>query len=330
VASLTVNFTVTKVCWGNETTLINHSVAIDDSIQYIMWDLNGDGRFDEMFGQDTVNYLFTYPGPHEVGLKIITYGGETKALYKLALVAEVRADFIFETGCMYQPIQFTDQSVATDDVIINYTWDFGDGSSTSSEQNPVHQFTSSGSFSVKQTITTLNGCKDSTTSTVSIGNQVIVNLQFMGDTVFVKGDSVIAYLPNSYDSVLWSTGSKSNAIVIKTTGYYWVRAFVGQCYADKSFNILVEEYGSTPVIMNLITPNGDGMNDYWKILNLYKVGPCEVKVYNRYGENVFSATSYNNEWDGHYKGNLLPNDTYYYNVQCLNKDLLQGTVNILK
>ncbi len=329
-AELIVNFSADRVCLGSVTTLINRSVIIDDSVQYILWDLNGDGKFDEGFGQDTIQKYFDFAGTHEVGLKIITFGGDAKAIYKLVYVGEIRADFTFVTGCMYQPIQFTDQAYVSGDQIAGYLWDFGDGTATSNQRNPIHQFASSGGFTVKQVVTTLSGCKDSTTRVVTIGNQVVVDLQFYGDTVLVKGDSVVAYVPNSYDSVLWSTGAKTTSIVIKTTGYFWIRAYKGGCYADKSFSVLVEEYGSEPVIMTMITPNGDGMNDYWQILNLYKVGPCEVSVYNRYGERVLSSTSYNNDWDGIYKGKLLPNDTYYFNVRCVNSDLIKGTVNILK
>lgn len=329
VVSLTVNFSSTKVCLGNETTLINRSTAPGDSIQYVMWDLNGDGKFDDAV-TDTVTVTLSYSGSHEIGLKVITYGGDAKALYQLVYVGEVKSGFTFETGCMYQPISFQDQSEVIGDAVAGYYWDFGDGSLPAYEPNPVHQFSSAGTFSIKQLVTSLLGCKDSVIQTITIGNEVTVDLQFAGDTVFVKGDSVIAYLTSTYDSVRWSTGSTTSSIVIRTGGYYWVRVYVGSCFADKSFRIQVDEYGSEPVVMNLITPNGDGMNDQWKILNLEKIGPCDVSIYNRYGEKVFSNSEYINDWEGTYKGKSLPNDTYYYFVRCYNQDLVQGTVNILK
>ena len=329
VVSLTVNFSSTKVCLGNETTLINRSVAPGDSIQYVMWDLNGDGKFDDAF-TDTVQTTLSYSGSHEIGLKVITYGGEAKALYQLVYVGAVKAGFSFKTGCMYQPIQFVDQSEVIGDAAAGYYWDFGDGTLPVYIQNPTHQFTSAGTFVVKQRVTSLLGCMDSTVQAITIGNEVTVNLSFMGDTVFVKGDSVIAYLTSTYDSVRWSTGATSSSIVIKTGGYFWVRVYVGGCFADKSFRVQVDEYGSDAVIMNLITPNGDGMNDQWKILNLEKIGPCDVNIYNRYGERVFSNPTYDNAWEGTFKGKSLPNDTYFYFVRCYNQDLVQGTVNILK
>jgi gliding motility-associated-like protein len=98
----------------------------------------------------------------------------------------------------------------------------------------------------------------------------------------------------------------------------------------KSFTAETREYGDEPEVEELFTPNGDGFNDHWEILNLVKMAPCETEVYNRRGERVFSSSDYNNDWDGTWKGKSLPNDTYYYFVRCYNKKLAKGTVNILK
>lgn len=330
LVALTVSFTSDKACLGNATTLINRSFTIGDSIKDIMWDLNGDGKFDEEKNVDTVSYTFSFAGAHTVGLKVITYGGEVQAKYQLVYVAEITTGFTFAKGCSYQPIQFTNQTTVAGDAIASYRWDFGDGSSPSIDANPIHQFESAGTFTVWLVSTSIAGCKDSISHPVEIGSQLTVNLVFSGDTVFIKGDSVIAYLAEPYDSVRWSTGAKTNSIVIKKDGYYWVRVYQGICSADKSFRIRVEEYGSDPVVMNVFTPNGDGMNDLWEILNLSKVSPCQVDVFNRYGENVYTNSAYNNDWGGTYKNKLLPNDTYYFFVRCSNKDMVKGTVNILK
>jgi gliding motility-associated-like protein len=326
--NLNVDFSATNVCFGNATTLINLSTITGDSIRFKLWDLNGDGKFDDTTG-DTVTYIFS-PGTHEVGLKVISWNGVAKAIYKLVSVGELHADFLLENGCVNQQLQFTDKSIVTGDIITSRIWDFGDGSVPSHQQNPVHPYTSSGNFSVKLVVASQSGCSDSITQTLSIIGQVSIDLKFSGDTTFLEGDSVIAYVQGSYDSVKWSTGAKSTSIVIKTKGSYWVRAYVGGCYSTKSFNIQVNKYGSGPVIMTLFTPNGDGMNDRWEILNLLSVGPCEATVYSRSGDKVFSNSVYGNEWDGTYKGKALANDTYYYFVRCYDNTLLQGTVNILK
>ena len=322
------DFSATQVCFGDASTLINRSTITGDSIRFKLWDLNGDGKFDDITG-DTVTYFFS-PGSHEVGLKIISWKGEARAIYKLVSVGAVMAAFDFESGCVNQQLQFTDRSNVAGDVIAGYTWDFGDGSAPTNLKNPVHKFTTSGSFGVKLVVSSQAGCVDSITQTLTLGAEISVALHFSGDTVMIEGDSVIAYIQGSNDSIQWSTGAKTSSIIIKTKGSYWVKVYSGGCYGMKSFNIVVNKYGSAPVIMTLFTPNGDGMNDRWEVLNLMSVGPCEVNVYSRSGEKVFSSSIYGNEWDGTYNGKALANDTYYYFVRCSDNNLLQGTVNILK
>jgi|GEM_PF-1178251 len=62
-----------------------------------------------------------------------------------------------------------------------------------------------------------------------------------------------------------------------------------------------------------ITPNGDGMNDSFDLSN-YDVS--QVKIFNRYGREVYAASNYTNEWHGQRSDSdkLLPSATYYYIV----------------
>ena len=96
------------------------------------------------------------------------------------------------------------------------------------------------------------------------------------------------------------------------------------------FNVTIKEPGTEPVIGNIFTPNGDGHNDHWEILNLADFKPCRVNVFDRYGTQVFSSSDYKNDWDGSYNGKQLANDTYYYFVRCYDDVLYKGNVNILK
>jgi gliding motility-associated-like protein len=65
-----------------------------------------------------------------------------------------------------------------------------------------------------------------------------------------------------------------------------------------------------------ITPNGDGINDTWVIYNIENHPNSIVSVFNSSGAKVFSARSYQNDWDGYYKNNStsLPDSSYYYQI----------------
>ncbi|MGC8824118.1 MAG: gliding motility-associated C-terminal domain-containing protein [Bacteroidales bacterium] len=59
------------------------------------------------------------------------------------------------------------------------------------------------------------------------------------------------------------------------------------------------------------SPNGDGINDTLVIKGLEQVSNAELIVLNRWGIEVYHSKDYKNNWDGKYKGNVLPLDTYY-------------------
>lgn len=72
------------------------------------------------------------------------------------------------------------------------------------------------------------------------------------------------------------------------------------------------------VIYNGFSPNGDGVNDVFKIKNIGKFSNT-VEVYNRWGLMVFQETDYDNTWLGTYKSADLPDGTYFYRID-LKKD----------
>jgi gliding motility-associated-like protein len=68
------------------------------------------------------------------------------------------------------------------------------------------------------------------------------------------------------------------------------------------------------------SPNGDGVFDFFEILNLNGRN-AEVRVYNRWGNLVYESLNYQNDWGGtsdigvQFGGDRLPEGTYYYQIQ---------------
>jgi gliding motility-associated-like protein len=92
----------------------------------------------------------------------------------------------------------------------------------------------------------------------------------------------------------------------------------------------VEIYNTHKDIMNLFTPNNDGINDYWELPNLAEWGKCDVKVYSRSGKLVYANSNYNNLWDGMSNGNPVPEGAYYFIIKTQNAGEMKGTVNIVR
>jgi len=80
-------------------------------------------------------------------------------------------------------------------------------------------------------------------------------------------------------------------------------------------------------IPNTFTPNGDGINDTWVISGLETDPSALVRVFNRYGIEVYKSTGYGKAWDGQYDGKKLPSGVYYYING--NKETFSGSVTIL-
>jgi len=77
-------------------------------------------------------------------------------------------------------------------------------------------------------------------------------------------------------------------------------------------------------IPNGFSPNGDGYNDYWEIIDIDKYPNVEVLIFNRWGNKIYEARPYQNDWDGTNENNEgLPDGTYYYIIK-VNDD--QSTV----
>ena len=103
------------------------------------------------------------------------------------------------------------------------------------------------------------------------------------------------------------------------------------CY----FQVLIEEDDlsgclTEMVINDLITPNGDGKNDYWIIHEPSFIRGCTVMVLNRWGQKVFESKNYENTWDGTYNNTPLPDGSYYYFIQCNSKTQYKGGLTILR
>lgn len=100
-----------------------------------------------------------------------------------------------------------------------------------------------------------------------------------------------------------------------------VKAVVVNTNGQSSVEVIVKYETTIPVenvsVSEAFTPNGDGINDTWQILDLDKFPNTTVRVFNRWGNLVFSAKNYQNDWAGNYGdfNSVLPeSSSYYYQI----------------
>ncbi len=138
--------------------------------------------------------------------------------------------------------------------------------------------------------------------TIHVGDQTQLNATATGDILSIQWSPAAglsdAAIPNPI------------ATPTETTKYTLLVQTKNTCVAMDSLTIKV-----LPVdvdIPNAISPNHDGVNDVWNIKHLDQFTTCTVKIFNRYGQQLFNSTGYPRPWDATYKNKQLPMGTYYY------------------
>ena len=104
------------------------------------------------------------------------------------------------------------------------------------------------------------------------------------------------------------------------------------CQASNEFTFTITEpFPNVEKIPNLISPNGDGINDTWVIPQAYVSGSnTEVVIMTSTGEVVFSTTDYQNNWPTEQIGFNAINPVYYYIITTANKQVKKGSITIVK
>ncbi|MEM0999901.1 MAG: gliding motility-associated C-terminal domain-containing protein, partial [Bacteroidota bacterium] len=72
------------------------------------------------------------------------------------------------------------------------------------------------------------------------------------------------------------------------------------------------DIGPDLIVPDLITPNGDGTNDAFQIVGLENYPRNELYIYNRWGNEIYQAAPYQNNWEGTYRGDEVPDGTYFW------------------
>lgn len=94
------------------------------------------------------------------------------------------------------------------------------------------------------------------------------------------------------------------------------------------FNLLISSALEVP---NAISPNGDGVNDFWEIKGVQNYPLGDFSVFARDGSRVFYSKGYMKPFDGLYNGKTLPTGVYYYVIDLKTSCGTQsGSLTILR
>lgn len=143
-------------------------------------------------------------------------------------------------------------------------------------------------------------------NTVSIGNST---------QLVVSG--ALNYLWTPADSTINDFRSASPYVrPLKNTTYTVVGTTLDGCSNTDSIAIVVNDQGYQLFPNNILTPNGDGYNDIWKVKNIEFYKTNKVEIYNSNSIKVWTAENYTGDWNGvGTSGGKLPSGTYYYIIK---------------
>jgi gliding motility-associated-like protein len=136
------------------------------------------------------------------------------------------------------------------------------------------------------------------------------------EAVAAGGNGPLAYA--------WSNGSGQSFIIVPDHAAAYTITVTDACGAAATADVVVTAPCDV-VIPNVITPNNDGANDTFVISGIEYL-TNHVRIYNRWGQVVFEADNYRNDWtaDG------VSDGTYYYEVRVDgHQDVLTGHLTIL-
>jgi gliding motility-associated-like protein len=151
------------------------------------------------------------------------------------------------------------------------------------------------------TFVAANGCDSIRTLILNVDTQPLPNLG--PNRELCVGDTIQLY-PGLYASYLWQDNSTNDRFVVSQTGNYSVT--VTNACGSASDNVTINSVDCVILFPNAFTPNGDGRNDYFKILNAFNLTDYTLTIYNRWGQLVYSTTDFRQGWNGQLKG--LPQD----------------------
>lgn len=174
-------------------------------------------------------------------------------------------------------------------------------------------------------LSTASGCD--TTLTIAVYGFAPITVTVSPEHAKVKyGDSIQLQAAGALYYAWWPSGTVSN----DTTANPFVRPLAPTTYTVLGLNaegcsdtalVRVDiDYSMPDFIPNAFSPNGDGLNDVFRIEHVTFQKLSAFRVFNRWGSLVYESADIAKGWDGTDKGKACELGTYYYMISLIYPD----------
>ena len=154
-----------------------------------------------------------------------------------------------------------------------------------------------------------------------------------GDDIRIPEGTSRTVTASGADSYRWFDDnnleiSNSASVALTLEGTYLLLANLGGCEVSRAVTVA---YLDTFRVPNVISVNGDGINDQWMIPNSYSGRPdVNVTIYNESGEEVLNINNYQNDWPSASDAFPRQNMVFYYRIRNSEETLKQGTITVIR
>lgn len=290
--------------------------------QTFIWDF-GDGSPQVRTGFAPQIHTFPSTGTYIIKLIVddtVFCNSPDTAVKTLRISPNVKAAFTTpDRGCVPYNAEFKNISQGG----IEWLWEFGDGT-TSTDFEPTHLYNATGTYNVRLIAIDTSTCNKRDTS------------GFFAITVFPIPTADFTWTPNppqentitrftnlsiGANRYLWEFGDGENSTDVNPTHLYNATGtYQATLYAFNVADCIDSITMDIPIIVkplldvpNAFTPGRFGKNGLVKVEG-FGIGKINWKIYNRWGQVVFSTTDRHQGWDGTFKGVLQPMDVYTYTL----------------
>ncbi len=334
----TANFTYSSACEGSQTNFTDNSTAPSGESLTTWTYYFGDGG--NSIAQNPI-HNYSGAGNYNVIEIIEASNGCVDTITKSVLVNPTpNALFSNSNACQGNEVFFIDNSFISSGTINSWSWDFDNGNGASTIQNPSYTFDNAGNAVVTLTVVSDSNCVGTLTQTLNVLAGPNADFSFSPTSAFTLEDVLFTDLSTNgpIDLWLWEFGDGNGETVENPThqyadgGTYNITLTVTDtagCVNSTSKSILV---GLPPALPSAFTPNGDGENDVFII----RGGPfdeVDFKVYNNWGQLIFSSNDVNVGWDGTYKGEDAPLGVYTWTFTVVVNETVitkEGDVTLMR
>lgn len=189
--------------------------------------------------------------------------------------------------------------------------------------DPVATPATSGTFYVE--FTDPNQCKDTMAVGVTVKPLPVVNI-LNNDTTIKYGQNVQLLVSGAYLYNWTPVSSLSNPNIINPVAYptdsttYTVYGLADNgCRNQDSVTIRID-YRDNLFVPSAFSPNGDGINDMFRVTNITFQKLQEFRVFNRWGQEIFRTNDPKLGWDGTWKGVPQEMGSYQYLIRVAYPD----------